>query len=382
MSNTTDPNRFDEWLKDDSPVAAITLRQWLEPVEGKDAVIFPPTFAKPERTRDEDWTGYNIDQFPDGTNVCLIDSVGAQANRMESIFMQEGYRDLVPQVNVQVENKTVNLLEVGHRIADAAIRFSDLAADIKTALLAIKDEGNSQPLAKLAPTSIVFGAWDSRDTHVKLPRIVRSTIRAFNVKVLHRSAQYNPALDYMAEGVFEVVKDEKKQADALSELGFNHAPAAWTHGGVMATGGIRRDALVNLAALRRFQVPGDAEATMALRRYLLGVSLVALTAPQDPSLREGGELVGDASRPAEWSTVEHSGKRTNTAVAHADANSFAKAAASAFVVGEARVANFDTKKARSEASKSKADRKKKEPKLAKVGAAESAVSENGEQNSK
>lgn len=381
MSNTTDLNRFDEWLTDDSSVAAITLRQWLEPVEGKDAVIFPPTFAKPERPRDEDWTGYNIDKFPDGTNVCLIDSVGAQANRMEPIFMQEGYKGLVPQVSVQVENKTVNLLEVGHRIADAAIRFSNLAEDIKKALLAIKDEGNSQPLAKLAPTSIVFGAWDSRDTHVKLPRIVRSTIRAFNVQLLHRSAQYNPALDYVDAKVF--TEDEKAAwRDNLSKEGFNDAPAAWTHGGVMATGGIRRDALVNLAALRRFQVPGDAEATMALRRYLLGVSLVALTAPQDPSLREGGELVGDASRPAEWSTVEHSGKRTNTAVAHADANSFAKAAASAFVVGEARVANFDTKKARSEASKSKADRKKKEPKLAKVGAAESAVSENGEQNSK
>lgn len=349
-----DPKRFDEWLKDDSPVAAITLRQWLEPVEGKDAVIFPPTFAKPERTRDEDWTGYNIDHFADGTNVCLLDSVGAQANRMEPIFMQEGYKDLVPQVTVQVENKTVNLLEVGHRIADAAIRFSDLAPTIRDALVAIKDEGHSQPLAKLAPTSIVFGAWDSRDTHVKLPRIVRSTIRAFNVQVLHRSAQYNPALDYHAEGVFE----DKKQAEALSELGFNHAPATWTHGGILAKGGMRRDALLNLAALRRFQVPGDAEATMALRRYLLGVSLVALTAPQDSSLREGGELVADAERPAEWATVEHSGKRTKTAVAHAEAKSFAQAAASAFGVGEARAANFDTKKARKEAGMTKADRKK------------------------
>lgn len=379
MSNTTNLQRFDEWLREDSATAAITLRQWLEPIEGKDAVIFPPTFAKPERTRDEDWTGYNIDQFSDGTNVCLIDSVGAQANRMEPIFMRDGYKDLVPQVSVQVQNKTVSLLEVGHRIADAAIRFSDLAATINQALKAIRDDGNSQPLARLAPTSIVFGAWDSRDTHVKLPRIVRSTIRAFNVQVLHRSAQYNPALDYMAEGVFETGKDDKKQANALSELGFNHAPAAWTHGGVLARGGIRRDALLNLAALRRFQVPGGAEATMLMRRYLLGISLVALTAPQETALREGGELVADADRPAEWSTVEHSGKRKKTDVPHADARAFAQAAATAFGVGPSKTASFDITKARNEASKSKADRKKKEPKTTEVDT-EAIASGNGEPN--
>lgn len=365
MSNETKVDRFDEWLKDDSPVAAITLRQWLEPVEGKDAVIFPPTFAKPERTRDEDWVGYNIDHFPDGTNVCLIDSVGAQANRMEPLFMQEAYKKLVPQVQVTFEKKngretvkrSVNLLEVGHRIADAAIRFSDIAPAIKETLVAIKEKGDSEPLAKLAPTSVIFGAWDSRDTQVKLPRIVRSTIRAFNVKVLHRSAQYNPALDYVEEGVFE----NKDQAEALSELGFNHAPAAWTHGGVLATGGIRRDALVNLAALRRFHVPNDEdpECTMKLRRYLLGLSLVALTAPQETSLREGGELVADPGRPAEWNAVEHSGKRTKADLAHEEVKTFAEAAAQAFGVGADKQATFDTKKAREEAGKSKQERKKK-----------------------
>jgi hypothetical protein len=46
-------------------------------VEGNDAVIFPPTYAKPERMRDEDWTGYNIDRFEDGSTVGQIDSVGS-----------------------------------------------------------------------------------------------------------------------------------------------------------------------------------------------------------------------------------------------------------------------------------------------------------------
>jgi hypothetical protein len=31
--------QFDEWLKDNSDMAALVMRQWLEPVEGKDTVM-------------------------------------------------------------------------------------------------------------------------------------------------------------------------------------------------------------------------------------------------------------------------------------------------------------------------------------------------------
>lgn len=96
MSNSqVNLQQFDEWLKDESEVAALVLRQWLEPVEGKDAVIFPPTYTRPEGTREDDWLGYNIDRFPDGSSVCLIDSVGSQANRMEPLFKREPYTNLV-----------------------------------------------------------------------------------------------------------------------------------------------------------------------------------------------------------------------------------------------------------------------------------------------
>ena len=44
---TVNVEQFDAWLNDNSDAAALTMRQWLESVEGKDAVIFPPTYAKP-----------------------------------------------------------------------------------------------------------------------------------------------------------------------------------------------------------------------------------------------------------------------------------------------------------------------------------------------
>src|SRR5947207_2071568 len=98
--------RYDSWLDDSGP-AALVIREHLQPVEGADGVVFPATFAAADSdegttreqilvaARVEDkraeltWKrqqfkgGYNIDYFQDGQTVCLIDSVGSQANRIE-----------------------------------------------------------------------------------------------------------------------------------------------------------------------------------------------------------------------------------------------------------------------------------------------------------
>src|SRR5262245_6622029 len=103
-------NRFDHYLTDDGP-AALVIREHLIPAEGEDAVLFPATFA----AGDGFAGGYNIDGDADGSNICLVDSVGSQANRIEPIFMQERYRHLVPQVIIRAGDKQVHLLEAGHR---------------------------------------------------------------------------------------------------------------------------------------------------------------------------------------------------------------------------------------------------------------------------
>src|SRR2546421_6764644 len=79
-----------QMLAHDGP-AALVCRQWLMPAEGRDAVIFPPTFAAPEGGR----SGYNIDPpkdaaAPGSKRVAIIDTVGAQANRMEPLFKKNG----------------------------------------------------------------------------------------------------------------------------------------------------------------------------------------------------------------------------------------------------------------------------------------------------
>lgn len=355
MSNAEVLTKFDEWLKDDSPVAALVMRQWLEPVEGKDGVIFPPTYAKPERTKEEDWLGYNIDRFEDGSSVCQIDSVGAQANRMEPIFGREPYNKLVPQIVIRADTgQGVSLLEAGHRAADAIVRFSTLGPQLHEAFVAYRNDGNAEPLAKIAPTSIVFGSWDSRATQAKLPRLVRSVIRAHNVKTLHRSAQYSTVAGEILEGGNAEVTTKGPKA----ELGLAHVPAAWVHGGVQVVGEIHRDAILNLTALRAIAC-ADKDSVLTLRRYLFGLALVSFTAPLNTFLREGCELVLDPKRAAEWKAVKHNGERDDLTVTHDQALAFAKEAAAKFGVSDLKEpAVFDLGLASAVMALNEQDRKK------------------------
>ena len=152
MTDSLTHETINDWADDDQGPVALHLKQKLLPVEGEGGVIFPPTYTD---------IGYNIDTLSDGTKVALIDSVGSQANRMEPIFKHEPYLKLVPQIDIKYGNqddqKSVSIFEVGHRLGDALIRSSGLGKKAKEAFEAFLNSGDASALAKLAPTSLVFG---------------------------------------------------------------------------------------------------------------------------------------------------------------------------------------------------------------------------------
>jgi CRISPR-associated protein Csb1 len=347
---TEELNRFDSWISGLDGPAALVIREHLMPVEGHDAAVFPPTFA----AGDGFPGGYNIDPPPSKDepwktpNVCLIDSVGSQANRIEPIFATEKYCNLIPQVVVKAGEKEVNILEAGHRAGDALVRCSELQEELHEAFQSVL-QGNAEPLAKIAPTSLVFGAWDSRDTQAKLPRLVSSVIRAFDVRKLTRGAVYVPPVDYAEIDVFTDNEKGSKKSP-LAVRGFVHNPASGTHGGVIATGGIRRDATLSLAALQQLKA-GDGDRTLALRRYVLGLSLVALTANTSAYLRQGCNLVQDPDNPRGFHEVYRDGRREPAAISHEDAIKYATQAAEAFGLGENRTVKFDKTKAKADVKK-------------------------------
>lgn len=334
----SDLSKYDNWLTSDT-IAAIVIREPLVPVEGADGVILPATFAAAEDKKIFPG-GYNIDPPVGDTNVCLVDSVGSQANRIEPIFAKPEYAGLVPQVVISAGEKSVNLLEAGHRAGDAIVRCTPLQKTLQDAFKTLL-QGNALKLAKIAPTSLVFGVWDSRDTQAKLPRLVASTIRAYDVQKLTRSAQFNPSADYVGLGLLEDTQD-KKIKDAYAERGFIHVPATGSHGGVIAKGGVRRDATFSLAALRLLAAGDDAAQTLTLRRYVLGLSLVALTAPPQTYLRQGCNLVPDIDNPRTTTLVSADGKRDDFKLAHHQAIAFAKLAAKEFGIGEPQSVKFDS----------------------------------------
>jgi CRISPR-associated protein Csb1 len=334
----SDLSKYDNWLTNDT-VAAIVIREPLVPVEGADGVIFPATFAAAEDKKVFPG-GYNIDPPEGERNVCLVDSVGSQANRIEPIFAKPEYAGLVPQVVITVGEKSVNLLEAGHRAGDAIVRCTSLQKKLHDAFKLVL-KGNSLTIAKIAPTSLVFGVWDSRDTQAKLPRLVASTIRAFDVQKLTRSAQFNPSADYIGLGLLEDTAD-KKTKDAYAERGFIHVPATGSHGGVIAKGGIRRDVTLSLAALRLIAAGDDAKQTLALRRYVLGLSFVALTAPPQTYLRQGCNLVPDIDNPRKTTLVNADGSRKDFILTHEQAIAFGLLAAKEFGVEGAQSVMFDS----------------------------------------
>ncbi len=353
--------KIEAWLEDsaDAP-AAIVLREYLTPVEGKDGVFFPPTFAAAENSR-EFPGGYNINDFGNGENVCLVDSVGSQANRIEPMFATGDYAALVPQLVVEAGEKRVSILEAGHRAGDAIVRCTELKDALQKAFQALK-KGDALPLAQLAPTSLIFGVWDSRDTQAKAPRLLAATIRAFNVAKLTRSAQYNPAIEYIEEGLLDETED-KDALKAYSERGFRHVPASATHGGVIAKGDIRREVTLQVAALRLLRGTTDDE-TKKLRAYLLGLALVAFTKPAVGFLRQGCNLVLDSERKPESKVVFPDGRREVSELTHSAALAFARNAAAAFGVRESKAVKFDAKLAKDETTgegKKKKTSKKAKP---------------------
>ena len=324
-------HKFDELLQD-KQVAALVASQPLESVGGPGDVIFPPTYP----LGDKNEPGYNIDGFRNDENVCLIDSVGSQSNRLEPIFKEDGYRHLIPQITIQHDDGVVHLLDASHRAADAFVRNTpELNVAIRDAFLDFKKTGNAEQLARIAPTSIVFGVWDSRGTGVKLPRIINATIFADNVQALTRSAQFTPTIHNFA--VDEDDNSNKKIAKVRGERGWNYVPATGYPGGVTAEG-IRRELRIHLPTLRTL---GDAK----LQRYLLGLTLVAATYPVPGYLRQGCNLIPADGPGIMWRVARYDGQKQDVHMLHEEALEYATKAAAEFGVREPATYEFNEKAA-------------------------------------
>ncbi len=334
----------------DPRLVALIFRQQLEPLEGRDVPIHPATYPPEQKTRAHRFdTPYTVNRTRDGGSVCELDSVASQANRMEAAFTGV-LADVVPHHVVRAGAIERDLTALPHRIADAAIRASALGPRIREAFEAFA-AGDALPLARLAPTSLVYGAWDSRDTRVAIPRAVASAIRAADVSVLTRSAQYSGAF---AQTVLGLTDAEWSKGGARA--GFAPTPDVNGPGGVLVHGEIVQSASVMLDVLRRYRTAPGAD---GLPAYLLGLGVAALlTTGRVYHLRSGCALVPD--RAGQWHAVTDTGERRAIAVETAavldelrDAARAFAAAAGVALGGAPTVHAFDASIARALLSREK-----------------------------
>jgi CRISPR-associated protein Csb1 len=287
-------------------VAVLAIRQKLSLAFPADP-IKPPTFAG------DNGATYVIYQNGNRRDV-IIDTHQSQANRIEPIFDQVA---LIPDSTVKVGGEDVRLTALGHRVADAALRFSDGAEEITNALAAYF-AGDAVPLAKIAPTSLLFGAWDSRgNPKIKITRIIRAEIRATDVsEPISVLGQYRTVLP-RPEGV--------NNNEVLSAEGLLDCPTEGL-GGVIVNGEIVRTVQLNLRGVRKLN--GE-----ALQKYVLGLGLIALLAPPNLDLREGCNLVVESTT-AE--AINEDGSRTPFGMTYEEALAFARQAAEKFGIGTVR----------------------------------------------
>ena len=357
---------LDHWANAGSGPVGLVLRQLLQPLEGPGSVVFPPTYAG---SRQGDDGGYNIDTLPDGTKMATLDSAGSQANRIEPMFKAapEGMPEnplarLVPQIWFNYGGgQQVSIFDIGHRLADAFVRCTDLADAVEEAFRKFQHEGNASAIAEVAPTSLVFGVWDSRGTQAKMPRLVQSVIRAWNVESVTRSAQYSPPVDYADLEVFGETERDKAAGNTKSPLaqrGYVHVPSTSKPGGIVVYGDIRREVTVNLVALRRLKA-SDREASARLRRYILSLAILAAIEPQDGFLRQGCLVTPDPDAPAEWQLVARNGVRKTISLDRDEALALAAQCAAEFgIEQEKKLYSFQKDKAKKDAKGSSRGPKK------------------------
>jgi CRISPR-associated protein Csb1 len=295
---------FNGWANCEDNAAALVIEQPLKPITGQ--IVFPPTFAPAKKGASSD---YIIDMI-DGKGIVTLDTPGSHANRLEPIFLNPSYADLVPQIVISGgDNSTPfekNILELGHRAADALVRSSEGAELLTEAFQKIL-KGDATALASIAPTSLVFGTWDSRGTGAKIPRSIEAVIRAEDVETLHRAAQYFASVKFDEIGLLP--KESKSDKEKRSEAGFLDAPSGHKVGGVYVHGPIIRTVTINLVTISALGAGKDNEEKgKSLRQYILGLALVAATAPIPLYLRQGCFLVGNGT--VHWQLVKNDGSTT------------------------------------------------------------------------
>jgi len=312
---------------------AIRSRISYEPAAGDGTKVFPPTYEGGKYALE----GHNKEA---GTaSRVLLDSVQAQANRMELALLEAKRRGQLslPVITTRIAGEgilkqfSVSSLEAPHRIADALLRDSVTREGVKFResvvgmSLDTVDLKNATALLEYCPTALVFGLWDSTGPKgglgVKFARTLVSELVAHTVQLGKKtSSRLDPAEIRKDAAVIYAAPNGGWTLDenaALKEkgkpvlLGKDGKPSEANHGNVVPSitdGGIifekaEQTVVLSLSGLRRLCFPltpgstSDTPTDDKARTLLsaLGLCAAVLGAEQNADLRSRCQLHATAT---------------------------------------------------------------------------------------
>lgn len=303
------------------PGVGIRARTELEPLGGAGDKVFPPTYGVDRSAT----TKYATEErIINGERVpaVVLDSVASQANRGELALLDAHRRGELSLPLISVDFRSIeglegfdriSSLEAPHRVFDAILRDSLLGdtlfrmSDLGRAITEASAK-NAAAVFHYAPTTLLFGGWDSTGPKggrgAKYERVITSEVVGLNAVLGKKTAsRIDPLGIEMAAGpIFEAAgggwtldtaeatKDSKGQPVAYQGGGDGPAgrPSHVNHGNVTPSidgtaGGVTVERIVattviSFAQLRRLRFPTDVAGTTLADGAREGAAVAARTA--------------------------------------------------------------------------------------------------------
>lgn len=306
-----------------------------------DGLVYPPTYEQGQHLFRPAWVN------GEKRNAVLLDSVQSQANRIEMAILtahrwgELRYPDIQINVLTELGDEHYSVLELSHRIYDAALRMCKVngvlfpLAGIGKAVYQARADRASALFAH-APITLTLSGWDSHGGGgplvAKLPRLLTSEIVGLDAEPVRRGAVKFDPMDIRKDAgpvyqsadpqrLYEVdkakaVDPKKDKGKRPSEVGLGNVPNFGERGAVI-TDAIQTS-LVSCAAVRRLRFEGedgsfDATRDQAGQTATVALGLYGLLAQMEAgyNLRSGCDLL-----PVEEPCLEVIGRSLQDIVRH------------------------------------------------------------------
>ena len=242
-----------------------------------DGLVYPPTY--------EGGTHIFRPAWVDGEKrrAVLLDSVQSQSNRIEMAILDAYRRGSLPYPDIKLVVKSAtgeesySVLELSHRVYDAALRLSKsdgvlfAQSEIGKAIYAARAD-KATALFREAPVTLALGGWDSHGRGgplvSKLPRLITSEIIGLDAEPVSRGAVKFDPMDIRKEAgpifrskepdrLFEIdkAKASEKREYKPSEVGLGNVPNFSERGAVITEA--VQTSVVSCGAVRRLRFELD-----------------------------------------------------------------------------------------------------------------------------